>query len=315
MIKGVVTNDNLIKSRKQIKIVVALLTVYLLWGGTYLGMREAVATIPPFIMSGIRFLVAGSILYSWARLRGAGKPAKKHWKSAAFIGALLPGSLGMMAWAEQLVPSGIASLLVAMIPVWLIIIGLLGKSRSKPTAGVLFGIVLGLSGLVVLVLGSGKALNHQEVNFGYSIVLIMASMIWAVGSFYTKYVEQPDSALLATGMQMLAGGVLVLMVSVFSGEWLGFHLEQVSFRSYLGWGYSIFFASIIGYNAYIWLLKNADLTWVSTYSFVNPVVAVLLGWVIGGEQITGTVLIAAAIIITAVVLITIYRNRGVKEAG
>jgi drug/metabolite transporter (DMT)-like permease len=314
MNRNVAMNKNVIKSKKQLLIGIALFTVYLFWGGTYLGMRVAVETIPPFIMAGTRFLTAGFILYIWARLQGVKRPGKEHWKGTAIVGALLLlGGNGMIAWAEQLVPSGIASILVAMVPIWMIILGLIGKNGRKPNLGVVIGIFLGFVGISVLVMSSGRTVGHLGVDLVGIIVLLLASLSWAGGSLYSRHAKQPDSTMLATGMQMLAGGALLFIVAIFTGEWSRFHIAKVSLHSYLGLGYLILLGSIVAYNAYIWLLKNAEPAWVSTYAFVNPIVAVFLGWAIAGEQITRGSLMAAVIIIVAVVIITFYRDRGKEE--
>lgn len=300
-------------TRKQILIPLALGAVYLFWGGTYLGMKVAIETLPPFIMAGLRFLTAGAILYLWARGAGVGRPTPRQWRGAAAVGALLlVGGNGLVAWAEQRVPSGIASLLVAMVPIWMLALGLLdrkGASKGRwPNAGVVLGMILGLAGIAVLVGGTGNALRHQGLSPVGIGVLLAASISWAGGSLYSRKASLPDSALLGTAMQMLVGGGLLLLVALFLGEWPRFHPAAVSARSCLALGYLILFGSILGYNAYIWLLKNAEPAWVSTYAFVNPVVAVFLGWALLGEELTGRSLVAAIVIIAAVGMITIFRD-------
>lgn len=295
---------------KGLLILVALFSVYLFWGGTYLGIKIAIETMPPFIMAGIRFISAGLILYLWARLSGTSRPNKRQWLGAVIVGVLLLlGGNGLVVWAEQLVPSGIAAILIATVPLWIIILEWMGKSQKRPNNGVIIGVLLGFAGIVVLVVNSIGMPDKNSIHPVGVVALLFAALSWSLGSLYSRIVDQPDSPLLSTAMQMLVGGALLLAASLFFGEWARFDIMEISFRSYIALGYLIIFGSIVGYNAYIWLLKNAEPAWVSTYAFVNPVVAVFVGWLIAGEQLTINTLIAAAIIITSVVIITFYRNR------
>jgi len=305
-----VKTKEFLSNKKGLLILVALFSVYLFWGGTYLGIKIAIETMPPFIMAGIRFISAGLILYLWARLSGASRPNKRQWLGAGIVGALLLlGGNGLVVWAEQLVPSGIAAILIATVPLWIIILEWMGKSRKRPNNGVIMGVLLGFAGIVVLVINSIGMPDKNSIHPVGVVALLFAALSWSLGSLYSRIVDQPDSPLLSTAMQMLVGGALLLAASLFLGEWSRFDIMEISFRSYIALGYLIIFGSIVGYNAYIWLLKNAEPAWVSTYAFVNPVVAVFVGWLIAGEQLTINTLIAAAIIITSVVIITFYRNR------
>ena len=289
----------------------ALGTVYILWGGTYLGIRLAVATIPPYLMAGTRFLVAGLIVYLAARLTGAARPRPEHWRDAGIAGALLlMGGNGLVSWAEQRVPSGIAALLVATVPLWMILISLTGKERKRPGALTLAGILLGFAGIGLLVLPQGGGAGRID-PVGVA-VLVLASFLWSLGSLYSRRARMPASPLLAVAMQMIVGGALMLAASGCLGEWSRLDPAQVTLRSLLGMGYLILFGSIIAYNAYIWLMKNADPTWVSTYAFVNPIVAVFAGWLIANERLTLQALWATVIIVLSVVLITVSKNREIN---
>jgi drug/metabolite transporter (DMT)-like permease len=298
---------------------IALLSVYLFWGGTYVGMKVAIETMPPFLMAGIRFFVAGAVLYVISRLSGAKHPAGREWRSSAIVGALLLlGGNGLVAWSEQRVSSSIASLIVAAVPVWMMLFGWFGRSGKRPNPGVIAGIVLGLLGIAVLVFQPGQGDNGTATDLIGIITLLAASLSWAAGSIYSRSARIPDSPLMSTAAQMLTGGALLLVFSFFTGDWSKIDVPAISFRSYAALGYLIVFGSIIGYTAYIWLLKNADATLVSTYAFVNPIVAVFLGWLLAGELLTVNTLTAAVIIIAAVVLVTIFRSRAVpvsKEQG
>lgn len=298
------------RGSKQTFVLLALLAVYIFWGGTYLGMRVAVETIPPFLMAGLRFFTAGLILYIYARLTGAEKPKMRHWLSAGIIGAmLLLGANGVIAWAEQMVPSGIAALLVATVPLWMIVLGLFSKREKKPTLGVIIGIFLGLCGMGVLVSSSGNTVSSGSINVFGIAALIFAALSWSIGSLYSRRAKLPKSTILSAAMQNMVGGGLLIIVSLFLGEWQKFDISAVSSRSIAGIVYLIVFGSIVGYNSYIWLLKNGDPALVSTYAFVNPIVAVLLGWIILGEQFTSNSIIALVIIIASIVIITYSNNR------
>ncbi|WP_379158860.1 EamA family transporter [Paenibacillus sp. sgz5001063] len=291
---------------------IALLSVYLFWGGTYVGMKIAIETMPPFLMAGVRFCAAGIVLYIVARLSGAKRPAGREWRSSAMVGALLLlGGNGLVAWSEQRVASSIASLIVAAVPVWMMLFGWFGRSGKRPSLGVIAGIVLGLLGIAVLVFQPGQEAKSTATDVTGIITLLVASLSWAAGSMYSRSAGLPDSPVMSTAAQMLTGGVLLIAFSYFTGDWSKLDVTAISLRSYAAVGYLIVFGSIVGYTSYIWLLQNADATLVSTYAFVNPVVAVFLGWLLAGEQLTVNTLTAAVIIIAAVVLVTLFRSRTV----
>ena len=297
---------------KPFLIALAMACVYLFWGGTYLGMKIAIETMPPFLMAGVRFLIAGSALYIVRRLMGDARPALRQWRDAGIVGGLLLlGGNGLVAWAEQTVPSSIASLMVATAPLWMAAIGGL-SGMSRPGLGGWIGLVVGFSGIAILVLGS-KGSPSGELNPMGIVALLCASVFWASGSLYSRRASQPGSPLLWTGMQMIVGGALLLTLSLSMGDLKRFDPALLSARSFAALVYLMIGGSIIGYTAYIWLLKNAETTLVSTYAFVNPVVAVLLGWLVAGEQIGGNALAAAAVIIAAVVIITLARPKPVKK--
>lgn len=221
-------------------------------------------------------------------------------------------AMGWWYWSEQRVSSSIASLIVAAVPVWMMLFGWFGRGGKRPNPGVIAGIVLGLLGIAVLVFQPGQGDNGTATDLIGIITLLAASLSWAAGSMYSRSARIPDSPLMSTAAQMLTGGALLLVFSFFTGDWSKMDVPAISLRSYAALGYLIVFGSIIGYTAYIWLLKNADATLVSTYAFVNPIVAVFLGWLLAGEQITVNTLTAAVIIIAAVILVTVFRGRPQK---
>jgi drug/metabolite transporter (DMT)-like permease len=297
-------------SRAQI--VAAFASIYVIWGSTYLAIRYAVETIPPFIMGGIRFLISGAMLYLWARSRGAPRPTRLHWRNAIIAGGfLLLGGNGAVVWAEQFVPSGLTALLVSILPFWLVIIEWIRPPRRRPSAAVLVGLVLGFVGIIVLV-GPSDVGGHGDVSPLGALVLILGSLSWAIGSFWSRDAQLPESGLLTTGMEMVGGGVLLLVVGTLGGEFSRLDIRGISNASAFGLLYLITFGSMLGFTSYIWLLDKVSPARLGTYAYVNPIVAVLLGWAIAGERLSIRTGVAAAIVICAVALITTARS---TEAG
>ena len=291
------------------KLWIALLALYIVWGSTYLGIRFAVETIPPFLHAALRFLISGVILYIWRRAAGDPAPTASHWRSTAIVGtALLLGGNGLVAWAEQTVPSGIAALMITTSPFWLVLFESLRVGGTKPTWQAILGLVIGFMGVFILV-GPAEITGAEGGfdTFGI-ILLLLAPLFWSMGSIYAKGADMPTSTLLSTGMQMLTGAVALFLVSLVRGELNGFNPGLVSTRSWLALAYLITFGSLIGFVAYGWLLHNAPVSLMSTYAYVNPVVAVLLGSLFAAEPLNGRILIAAAIIIGSVVLINSARQ-------
>jgi drug/metabolite transporter (DMT)-like permease len=304
-----------LKPASRAQIIAAFASIYLVWGSTYLAIRYAIETIPPFGMGGVRFLVSGALLYLWARYRGAPKPARLHWRNAAIAGAfLLLGGNGAVVWAEQFVPSGLTALLVSILPFWLVIIEWARPPRRRPSGLVLVGLVLGFIGIIVLI-GPGNIGGHGDIPLLGALVLILGSLSWAIGSFWSRDAELPMSGLLTTGMEMLAGGALLLIVGLLSGELSQFDIHRVSRDSTLGLLYLITFGSLLGFTSYIWLLDKVSPARLGTYAYVNPIVAVLLGWAIAGEELSMRTGVAAAIVICAVALITSARSTTTVHSG
>jgi drug/metabolite transporter (DMT)-like permease len=288
---------------------IALLSLYLVWGSTYLAIRFAVETLPPFLHASLRFLISGLILYIWRRAAGDAPPSMAQWKSTAIVGtALLLGGNGLVAWAEQTVPSGIAALLITTSPFWLVLFEAMRAGGTRPTWQAVLGLLIGFAGVFILIgpaelTGSAASFN----TFGV-ILLLLAALFWSMGSIYARGADLPKSTLLSTGMQMLMGAIALFVVSLFRGELGGFSLAAVSIRSWLALLYLITFGSLVGFVAYGWLLHNAPVSLTSTYAYVNPVVAVLLGNLLADEPLNGRILFAAAIIIGSVILINSARQ-------
>ena len=285
-------------------IIAAFAAVYLIWGSTYLAIRVAIDSVPPFLMAGVRFMIAGTLLYVWARTRGAPAPTRRNWIGALVIGLLLLGAgNGAVVWSEQRVASGLTALLVATVPVWTVVIEWLMGNRERPRGRTVIGLLVGLAGVALLV-APGETAGGTRVDPLAALVLMGGSISWSIGSVYSHRAGLPRSPLLATAMEMLCGGAGLLVAAVVSGESGAFHPALVSGRSVLAVLYLIIFGSLIGFSAFVWLLRVSTPARVSTYAYVNPAVAVLLGWALAGEALSGRTLLAAAVIVAGVVLIT-----------
>jgi drug/metabolite transporter (DMT)-like permease len=294
-------------------VLAAFAAVYLLWGSTYLAIIFALKTMPPLLMAGARFLLAGAVLYGFMRLRGEPAPARRHWRTTAIIGALLlMCGNGGVTLAERTVPSGVAALLVAMVPMWMVLLEWLRPGGSRPTRRTMLGLLVGFAGIVVLV-GPG-ALGSEGVDLSGAGLVMLGSLAWAGGSIYSRGADLPKSALLATGMEMLWGGVWLTLAGALTGELGRVDPSAFSTESILAYLYLVVFGSLVGFTAYIWLLGVSTPARVSTYAYVNPVVAVLLGWWFLGEPLTARVLGAAAIIVLAVAVITTGKRPGADSA-
>jgi drug/metabolite transporter (DMT)-like permease len=295
------------KPASRARIWAALGIVYVVWGSTYLGILVAVRTLPPFLMASIRFLIAGGLLYLWSIRRGdrvTDRPGWKQWAAAAVVGFLLLVSAnGMLAWAETRVDSGVSSLVIATVPLWMALIDRVayGQRLSGTAVG---GLVIGLAGAALLAGPTGP--GHLE-PLG-AIVLLGSAISWAAGSLYSRRAPLPRRPLVGASMEMLAGGVLLAVIALSLGE--AKQVGDVSTASLLAVLYLIVFGSLIGYTAYVWLLRAAPTSLVSTYAYVNPVVAVFLGWAIASEPIGARTLVAGAMILLAVALIV--RGRPVR---
>ena len=284
------------------QILIAFAAVYIIWGSTYLAIRFAIETLPPMLMVGTRFFAAGGIMYVCLRSRGAAAPKMIHWRSATIVGILMPVfGTGVVVWAEKQVPSGIAALLVAIVPLWIVLLQWLRPSGKRPSAAVIAGVALGLAGLYLLV---NPGSDREQGNLFVEGLVVLAALSWAIGSLYSKSAPQPEVHFLGTAMEMVVAGAVLLAAGLATGEASAFSFAAASAKSWMALLYLITFGSIIAYTAYVWLLSTVSPTLVSTYAFVNPVVAVILGWAFASEPLNGRMLAAAAIIVGAVALIT-----------
>ncbi|MEO8197049.1 MAG: EamA family transporter [Thermoanaerobaculia bacterium] len=285
------------------KTLAALLAVYLVWGSTYLAIRFAITSLPTFSMAGARYLIAGTLLYGWGRMRGGARPGAKTLVPIALIGALLlVGGNGLVVWAEHRIASGIAALLIATEPLCIALLLPFFSTGRRPGLRTWVGIVAGLAGVFVLV-GGFSGMGSGGIDAGGALAVVAASFFWALGSLYSTRARLPASPWIATGSQMLAGGALLFLIGGAAGEWTAFEPAKVTAPALWAFAYLVTFGSIVAFMAYAYLLRNAQPTVVSTYAFVNPIVAVLLGWWVVDEPVSGRIVLAAALILAALVAI------------
>lgn len=289
------------------RVFAAFSIICLVWGSTFLAIRFAIESIPPFLMAAVRFLSAGLLLYPIAR-RSAPRPSAAHWRSAGIIGIVLfVFGNGFVTWSEQRVPSGIASLFVAMIPLWFVLIEWLKHGSSKPGRDIVAGLALGFAGMLLLT-GNPFSGRHHVDLLGAGALLV-SGFCWANGSLYSRKAKLPDSQLLAASMEMLCGGAALLVVATLAGEWKALHPAAITIRSLVSMAYLSVFGSVIAFTAYIYLLRSVSPARVSTYAYINPMIALLLGWAFAGEQMTPQIFIAAGVIIAAVILIITSKSK------
>jgi drug/metabolite transporter (DMT)-like permease len=288
------------------KVAVALATVYLVWGSTYFGIRVAIRTVPPLSMAALRFLVAGGLLYAWAVRRGdrdGDRPGLAQWAAGAVVGVLLlAAGNGAVTWGEQRIPSGVAALLVATVPLWMAILGRLALGERLRWTAVL-GLAAGFGGLVLLVRPSGT----HRLDAAATAVVLGGALAWASGSVWSRRAPLPRRPLVGAGMEMLAGGAALALAAVAGGELGRLHPDRFSAASLVAVAYLVVFGSLAAFTAYAWLLRNVRTSVAATYAYVNPVVAVALGWGFGGEPVSGRTLLAGAVIVAGVGLIVTAR--------
>ena len=302
-------NENfLTKHRKSLSIGVALLAVYIVWGSTYLGIKIAIETFPPFLMAGIRFVIAGVLLYGFVAYKEKKRPRLIEWRDTTIIGTLLLlGGNGLVVMAEKTIPSSIAAIVIATVPLWMIAIAWCLKIQTRPNRSTLIGTFIGFIGVVMLMLPSEQANLHFD-TLGL-VLTLLAAILWSLGSIYSQKAILPTSVVLSTAMLMISGGLVLIIVATLFGEWQQFHAETLSLRSLWAFAYLVFIGSLVGYSAYVWLLKNVSPYLASTYAFVNPMVALFLGYFFADEVLSLRSLLATTLIIGAVILITLAKAK------
>lgn len=287
--------------------IAAFAAVYLIWGSTYLAIKYAIQTMPTFIMAGTRFTIAGMVLLLIARFSGGyEKPKLVHWRTSIIVGTLLLAvGNGGVVLAEHYISSSLAALLVATEPFWVVLLAWGFMKTGRPNIKVAAGLALGFVGVWLLISGQQPVPAGESSQLLGAFLIVIATLGWAIGSLYGSRAPAVKSTIQAAGMQMLCGGLIMLLISAVTGEWSTFDVAQVSTVSLVALAYLIVFGAIVAYTAYSWLLQNVSPTAVTTYAYVNPAVAVVLGWAIAGESITAQMLFGAVVVVGAVALITL----------
>jgi drug/metabolite transporter (DMT)-like permease len=297
--------------RRKITIIIAFAALYLIWGSTYLGILFAIQSIPPFLMAGSRFFLAGVIMYSIARWKGAAKPELVTWQSALIVGGclLLCGNGGVTV-AEKWVPTGLAALLVATVPIYIALLGWITGTAPRPTIMVWFGLIGGFIGVGVLVGPAFTAPSNAAHNYFALGVLILltASLIWSAGSLYSRRAKSASSLFVAAGQQMICGGTLLMLAGFLLGEHRGFAIDKVTWLSIEAFVYLVLIGALVGYTAYFFLLRHCDPAKVATYAYVNPIVAIVLGSAFAGEKLTMRTLFGAGLIIGSVAIVILAQQ-------
>jgi drug/metabolite transporter (DMT)-like permease len=286
------------------KLLLAFAIIYFVWGSTFLAIRVGVHEMPPFLLAGLRFLIAGSVLYGWMRAKGTVSPTVREWRAASLLALMIfVFDYGLLFWAERRVASGIAAVMMATIPVFMVLAEIFFLRTQKLTWRLGLALFVGLAGVAVLV-GRSMGLGEAAIDAIGAGALIFAAISWSVAASLSRKLPAPASKVMSSGVQMLAGGVLLLLSSALLGEWRGFRLQDVSREAWLALAYLIVAGSIMGFTAYVWLIHHESPTKVGTYAYVNPVVAVLVGYFFGGEAIGLRTILGMLLVLVSVVVIT-----------
>lgn len=287
----------------------AFAIIYLVWGSTYLGIRVAVTTMPPFAMAAGRFFLAGVVLFTWLRLRGAAWPRAHQWRDNLIVGTLLLlGGNGLVAWAEQYIPSGITALIIGVGPIFMVLTEWAWPGGIRPTAATFLALLLGLAGVTYLTSG-GAVSGMPELPPAALGAILGGCLCWSVGSIYSRHTKDAAPPFMAAALQMLGGSAALAFVAGLTGDWRRLDLAAISTASWTAFAYLTLFGSIIAFSTFVWLLKHSTPARISTHTFVNPIVAVFLGWLILAEPITSRTIVASVIIVAAVVIVTLQKHR------
>ena len=286
------------------KVLFAFAIIYFVWGSTFLAIRVGVREVPPFLLAGMRFLVAGLILYCWMRARGTASPTAREWSAASILAVLIfVFDYGLLFWAERRVPSGIAAVMMATVPVFMALAEIVFLRTQRLTLRLGLALLVGIGGVAVLV-GHSMSMGEAPVDTAGACALIVAAISWSVAASLSRKLPLPAAKAMSSGAQMLAGGVLLTLTAALLGEFRGFHVQAVSRGAWLALAYLIVAGSIVGFTAYVWLIHHESPTKVGTYAYVNPVVAVLLGYFLGGEAIGPRTIVGTLLVLVSVVVIT-----------
>jgi drug/metabolite transporter (DMT)-like permease len=286
------------------KVLLAFAIIYLVWGSTFLAIRIGVREVPPFLLAGVRFLIAGTVLYGWMRARGTPSPSQREWGAASLLAILIfVLDYGLVFWAERRVPSGITAVMMATIPVFMVMSEILILRTQRLRIRLAMALLLGIGGVTVLV-SRGLGFGEAPIDTAGACALLVAAVSWSVGSVLTRKLPLPPAKVMSSGAQMLAGGVLLTLTAALLGEFRGFHVQAVSREAWLALAYLIVAGSIVAFTAYVWLIHHESPTKVGTYAYVNPVVAVVLGYFLGGEALGMRTILGTALVLVSVVVMT-----------
>ncbi len=296
------------------KILLAFAIIYIVWGSTYLAIRVGVQEMPPFLMAGIRFTVAGLAVYAWMRITGVSSPSWREWKAATLLGTLMfLMDYACLFWAEQRVPSGIAAVILAAIPVCITLLEIIFLRTQRLTVRLALGLLVGIVGVAILM-NPSASLGEAPLDRGGAIALLVACAGWSIGTIVSKRLVLPQSKPMSAAAQMLTGGVMLLALAAIAGDFGRFHVQAISGKAWFSLVYLIIAGSIISYTAYVWLLDYESPTKVGTYAYVNPVVAVILGVALGGEIVGRRTLLGMGLIVVSVVAITTMKAKRTDSA-
>ena len=295
------------------KVLLAFAIIYFVWGSTFLAIRVGVREVPPFLLAGMRFLIAGAVLYAGMRIKGTSSPTAREWTSATLLAVLIfVFDYGLLFWAERRVPSGIAAVMMATIPVFMALSEIFIMKTQRLTARLATALMVGVAGVTVLVSHS-VTFGDTPIDTLGACALIVASVSWSVASALTRKLPLPAEKAMSSGAQMLAGGILLTITAASLGEFHGFHAQAVSLKAWLALAYLIVAGSIIGFTAYVWLIHHESPTKVGTYAYVNPVVAVIVGYVFGGEPLGARTVLGTLLVLVSVIVITTAKK--VRDPG
>lgn len=296
-------------------LILAFAAIYLIWGSTYLGIRIAIETMPPFLMGGARFILAGGVLYAWLRYRGAPAPTAQQWRINTVIGIfLLLGGNGLVAWAEQYVASGVTALIIGVQPLFFVLTEWGWRGGIRPTMTTVLSLLVGFAGVAWLA-APWETVQTGGLHIPGVIAILSACVFWAFGSIYSRHAKHGADPLLAASLQMLCGGAALTLAALLRGEFASVNVTEISGRSWSAFVYLVAFGSLVGFSTFVWLMKHSTPARVSTYAYVNPVVAVLLGWWILHEPITSRTVVASIMIVAAVVIVTAEKNKSTAKPG
>jgi len=297
------------------KLLLAFAIIYIVWGSTYLAIRVGVREIPPLLMAALRFLVAGIVLYGWTRLRGTPAPTRREWMASSLLASMVfLCDYGCLFWAEQRVPSGIAAVILATIPVFITISEIILLKTQKLTVRLAVALLIGIGGVAVLM-NHSASFGEAPINRTGVAALLFSSVSWSLATVLTQKVHLPESKAMSSAAQMTSGGIQLLLVAAIFGEFSGFHAARVSANAWFALLYLIVAGSIVGYTAFLWLLHYESPTRVGTYAYVNPVVAVILGYFLGGESIGARTAVGTGLVLISVIAINVTRGKGKQAAG